>query len=176
MDKIDRDSDDVGEAPDGTSESGVNADAELVGAAEAPLELGAGRYLLAAFFTLGLIGAYVLGRTMAALWASAANKDWFARSLPSLAAAGEDTQSLWSTALASVVALLLVVRTYRKPSVRAWGEGVVLELAKCVWPTKKDVTNYTTVVIVVSLLCTAYLTVLDRLYAFVTSLVYGSGS
>jgi preprotein translocase subunit SecE len=176
MDQIDRDSDDVGDTTERDPDQLLDGSESAPSAPEVATELGAHRYLLAAFFALGLIGAYVLSRALGATWASLANRDWFVRALPRMAAANEDTQGLWSTALASLVALVTLVRVYRRPSVRAWAEGVVVELAKCVWPTRRDVTNYTTVVIVVSLICTAYLTVLDRLYAFVTGLVYGGGS
>ncbi|NJD18304.1 MAG: preprotein translocase subunit SecE [Gemmatimonadetes bacterium] len=48
-----------------------------------------------------------------------------------------------------------------------------VELAKVTWPTKKEVTRNTAIVIVASLVATFYLALLDRFWGFVTNLVYG---
>jgi preprotein translocase subunit SecE len=60
--------------------------------------------------------------------------------------------------------------------VRAWADEVAAELAKVVWPSRKDVTNSTFIVIVASTIATVYLALLDRLWAFITNIVYGDGS
>ena len=72
--------------------------------------------------------------------------------------------------------MVVVVRTYQKPEVRAWSGEVATELTKVKWPTKKEVSNSTIVVIAASAIATIYLMLLDRLWAFVTNLVYGDGS
>jgi preprotein translocase subunit SecE len=68
------------------------------------------------------------------------------------------------------------MRTYRRPDVREWTDEVASELLKVKWPTKKDVTNSTIVVIAASAVATIYLALLDRLWSFVTGIVYGTGS
>jgi preprotein translocase subunit SecE len=70
----------------------------------------------------------------------------------------------------------MVARTYRKPEVRTWADEVAAELQKVVWPSRKEVTSSTFIVIVASTLATVYLALLDRLWAFVTNIVYGDGS
>ena len=45
-----------------------------------------------------------------------------------------------------------------------------------VWPNRKEVTSSTFIVIVSSAVATLYLALLDRLWAFVTNIVYGDGS
>jgi len=74
------------------------------------------------------------------------------------------------------VALIVMLRTYRKPSTRQWTDDVTSEIVKVRWPTRKEVTNSTIVVITASLAATGYLFVLDRLWSFITNLVYGSGT
>ncbi len=146
------------------------------GGEEAAAQLGSDRYVLAGFFAAGMAVAYVLGRALQSAWVSAANKDWFSQNLPRLAAVADDDKSMYSVILGGIIALVLVFRTYKRADVRAWAEEVAAELAKCVWPSRKEVTNYTFVVIVASTVATVYLALLDRLWAFVTNIVYGDGS
>lgn len=83
---------------------------------------------------------------------------------------------MYSIVVGGIVALAFVYRTWRKPDVRTWADEVAAELQKVVWPSRKDVTNSTIIVIVASTVATIYLALLDRLWAFVTNIVYGDGS
>lgn len=159
------------EGDEGGDAEGDDADDE--GAAA---QLGTDRYVLAGFFAAGMAVAYVLGRALQSAWVSAANKDWFSQSMPTLAAVPDDDKSMYSVILGGLIALFLVYRTYKRPDVRAWADEVAAELAKCVWPNRKEVTSSTFVVIVASTIATVYLALLDRLWAFVTNIVYGDGS
>jgi preprotein translocase subunit SecE len=143
---------------------------------DAAAQLGSDRYVLAGFFAAGMAVAYVLGRAIDGAWVSASNKDWFSQSAPRLAAVPDDDKSMYSVILGGIIALVVVYRTYKRPDVRAWADEVAAELAKCVWPTRKDVTSSTFVVIVASAIATVYMALLDRLWAFVTNIVYGDGS
>jgi preprotein translocase subunit SecE len=146
------------------------------GGEEAAAQLGSDRYVLAGFFAAGMAAAYVLGRALQSAWVSASNKDWFSQNLPRLAAVPDDDKSMYSVILGGIIALVLVFRTYKRHDVRAWADEVAAELAKVVWPSRKEVTNYTFIVIVASTVATVYLALLDRLWAFVTNIVYGDGS
>lgn len=152
-------------SPDDEAEEGEEEE-------QAATQLGADRYVLAGFFAAGMLGAYVLGRTLQLLWATASNKDWFSRAVPRLAAVSDEDKGTISLIAAAVVALIFVVRTYRRADVREWTDEVASELTKVKWPNRKDVTNSTIVVIAASAIATVYLALLDRLWAFVTSLVY----
>jgi preprotein translocase subunit SecE len=156
----------------------ADADAEEAGedGAAAANQLGIRRYVMAGYFAAGMLAAYVLSRTFSAIWMTISNREWFAQALPALAAVSDDAKIEYSGIAALVIAVVATVRIYRRPGARAWSDDVAGELAKCVWPNKREVTSYTTVVIVVSLLSTAYLALLDRFYAFVTNIVYGNGS
>jgi preprotein translocase subunit SecE len=143
---------------------------------QAAAQLGSDRYVLAGFFAAGMMGAYVIGRAIQATWISASNRDWFAQTFPRMAAVPDEDKAMYGIILGGVISLIAVYRTYKNPEVRAWSDEVAAELAKVVWPSRKDVTSSTFVVIVASTVATLYLALLDRLWAFVTNLVYGDGS
>ena len=160
------------ESQEGESEEGADGDSE----AAVARQLGADRYVMAGFFALAILGGYVLGKTIQTIWANLSGRDWFNRSVPSLASVADESRTTISMVLGGLVALVLVLRTYRRPDVREWTDEVASELMKVKWPTKKDVTNSTLVVIAASSFATLYLALLDRLWSFVTSIVYRTGS
>jgi len=163
---------------DSEGEASEKAPEELVGAEEdeSAGQLGSERYVLAGFFAAGMLGAFVLGRAIQSIWAGVSNKDWFSTTVPRLAAVADDDKSTISLIIGAVIALVVVIRTYRKPEVRAWTDEVASELAKVKWPTRKEVWNSTVIVIAASTVATVYLALLDRLWAFITNIVYGDGS
>lgn len=168
----------LGAAGDALAEK-LDGDVEATGEegeGGAAAQLGAERYVLAGFFAAGMLGAYILGKFVHGVWDYLANKDWFAQSLPRVASVGDDEKTTISLVIGGIAALILVLRTYRKPDVRAWTDDVAGELTKVKWPTKKEVYNSTVVVIAASAIATIYLAMLDRLWGFITNLIYGDGS
>lgn len=141
-----------------------------------PTQLGVQRYVFSAFFAVGIIAAYVLGQLVFTLWANFANRDFFALNLPTLAAVPDDSKETYALLVAGVLALGYVFRAYRKPDVRQWADDVADELVKVKWPTRKEVTSATIVVLTTSAFATLYLFVLDQFWSFLTNLVYGTGS
>jgi preprotein translocase subunit SecE len=142
----------------------------------AAAQLGSDRYVLAGFFATGMLGAYILGKAIQGLWIFASNKSWFAENFRQLAAVSDEDKGTYGVLVGGLIALITVYRTYKTPSIRTWSDEVAAELAKCVWPTRKEVTSSTFIVIVASAAATLYLALLDRLWAFVTNIVYGDGS
>jgi preprotein translocase subunit SecE len=157
-------------------EAAAEGEAELDGEEIAAGQLGSERYVLAGFFVAGMLGAFVTGRAIQSIWAGISNKDWFSTAVPRLAAVADDDKSTISLAIGALIALIVVIRTYRKPEVRTWTDEVASELAKVKWPTRKEVWNSTVIVIAASTVATVYLALLDRLWAFITNIVYGDGS
>jgi preprotein translocase subunit SecE len=160
-----------GEGKLATADGEVEEEAIEVAAAS----LGTTRYVMAGFFAAGMLGTYVLARALHGLWSLVATKDWFHRTFPQVAGIADDTMTTYAFIFAGVVGVIFVFRTYRKPEVKEWSNEVATELTKVKWPTKKEVSNSTVIVIVASLLATVYLALLDRLWMFVTGLVYGGG-
>lgn len=152
------------------------APGETEGEAVAAAQLGTDRYVMAGFFAAAILGGYVLGRVIHGLWANLANRDWFGQAVPWLAAVPDEDKSAYGTVVGGIIALIVVIRAYRKPDLRAWCDEVAAELSKVKWPTRKEVSNSTLVVIAASAIATIYLALLDRLWAFVTNIVYGDGS
>ena len=77
-------------------------------------------------------------------------------------------------AIGAVIGIVAVIQTYRKETIRRWADEVAGELAKVTWPTRDIVTNGTIVVVIASFIATAYVGILDRLWSFLTNLVYGA--
>jgi preprotein translocase subunit SecE len=174
-DSPERDASDEDSAAKTQDESAAEAESELDGE-EAAGQLGSERYVLAGFFVAGMLGAFVTGRAIQSIWAGISNKDWFSSAVPRLAAVADDDKSTISLLIGAVIALIVVIRTYRKPEVRTWTDDVASELAKVKWPTRKEVWNSTVIVIAATAVSTVYLALLDRLWEFVTNIVYGNGS
>jgi preprotein translocase subunit SecE len=155
------------QAPDETSQGSAS---ELDSAV--PAQLGAQRYVLAAFFTAGIAVTFVFSKVLAAIWTRLAESAWVAQHVPFVSVLGEEERSEWSMIVAAVFGLVTIVRVYRRPLVRTWTSEVGSELAKVTWPSKKEVTNSTMVVILASAFATVFLALLDRFWGFVTDLVY----
>ncbi len=168
---------DEAEPAEGAAVPGETEGAEAEGEGEvSAAQLGTDRYVMAAFFAAGMLFAYIIGKVIHGVWSTISNKDWFSRTVPALAAIGDDEKTTYGMVIGGIIALVVVLRTFRNPEVRTWADDVASELAKVKWPTKKDVTNSTFVVITATAVATLYLALLDRFWAFVTNLVYGDGS
>lgn len=154
-----------------TAEDGEEEEDEIL-----PSQLGTQRYVFAAFFAGVIVCGYVLGKLIHGTWGWASNREWFYGRFPGLAAVPDDSKTTYGLAIGSLVALLVGIRTYRKPDVRRWTDEVTAEMTKVKWPTRKEVYGSTVVVIAGSLLACAYLFLLDQFWSFVTGLVYGTGS
>ena len=175
-DSPERDASDEDSSAKAQDELAAEGEAELDGEELAAGQLGSERYVLAGFFAAGMLGGYVVGKAIDGIWVAVSSKDWFSSAVPSLASVADDDKSTISLLLGAVIALIVVIRTYRKPEVRTWTDEVASELAKVKWPTRKEVWNSTVIVIAASTVATVYLALLDKLWAFITNIVYGDGS
>lgn len=149
--------------------AGSNAEDE-----QAVSELGSDRYIFAAFFAAGGLTAFLIGRITAAIWNSLAENPSAVRQFPQLLRFSEDERPTYTMLAGAVIATLLVISNLRKEGVRSWAEGVASELGKVHWPDKEIVTNGTVVVMAAGVFATLYIGLLDRLWGFVTMLVYGT--
>jgi preprotein translocase subunit SecE len=137
-------------------------------------DVGVEKYVHAAFFGGGVVFAFLVGKTLAAVWNSLATWPWAARQVPVILSLTEDERPTVTTIVGAVAALVVVFRSYRTESVRGWADGVATELAKVYWPDRETVSSGTVVVIAASLFATLYVGVLDRFWGFLTMLVYGT--
>jgi len=140
----------------------------------APAQLGATKYVHAAFFAGGILVAYISGKILAGLWNRLAEWPAAVRTVPQLLRYGEDERATFTMVAGAVIGLIAVIQTYRKAHIRRFADEVAVELSKVTWPNKEAVTNGTVVVVVATAVATIYIALLDRFWAFVTALIYGA--
>jgi preprotein translocase subunit SecE len=154
-------------APEQTSAENEH-DAPVAGA------LGAARYVHAAFFMLAILGAYIASKVLVLAWGAIAEWPAAVRAVPQLVAYAEEQREGITLVVGAVGGTIAVIQAYRKERVRGWADGVAGELSRVTWPTRETVMNGTFVVVLASAIATVYVTILDRLWGFLTNLVYGA--
>jgi preprotein translocase subunit SecE len=120
------------------------------------------------------LAAYLAGKILVMGWNSLAAWPAAVRAVPQLVSYGEEQRDTYSLVAGATIGTLLVVQSYRKESVRTWATEVAAELSKVTWPTREAVLNGTIVVVVASALGTIYIAMLDKIWGFLTTLVYGA--
>ena len=155
--------------PDAIQAEGTEVEGE-----EAASTFGSERYVHAAFFVAGILAAYLSAKTLGMAWNSLAAWAPAVRAVPQLVSFAEEQRESYSLGAGAVIGTAVVIQSYRKESVRTWAGEVSAELSKVTWPTREAVMNGTLVVVVASALATVYVTILDRIWSFLTTLVYGA--
>jgi preprotein translocase subunit SecE len=153
---------------------GVGDPSNVVEVGTQPAQLGAGRYVHAAFFALATLSGYLSDRLFTSLWNWLAEWPFAVQHVPQLLRLSEDERGSVGSLVGVAVGLGTLFYFYKKPAIRLWAEEVAGELTKVTWPDRETVTNGTVIVIVASLVATVYVTLLDRLWGFATRLIYGS--
>jgi preprotein translocase subunit SecE len=136
--------------------------------------IGTDKWVFAAFFAGAIGAAFLVGKTLASLWNRLAEEAWVVRQAAFLLRYPEDERPMFTTILGGLVGVAVMVYCLRTESVRRWADDVALELSKVTWPKRETVTNGTIVVIAAGVFATVYIGLLDRLWGFVTMLVYGA--
>jgi preprotein translocase subunit SecE len=167
----------VGTEVRGSSEAGASREPIVSGAdAEGGVveHLGVFKYVFAAFFCGGIGVAWLAGKMLASAWSRLVEWPWAVRSFPVLLRYAEDERATYTTAIGAVVGVIALIFCMRNEGIRRWADDVAIELSKVTWPDKDTVTNGSIVVIAAGVFATVYIGLLDRLWAFVTMLVYGA--
>jgi preprotein translocase subunit SecE len=130
----------------------------------APLQLGHTRYVYAAYMA-GALG-------IAFLFSKIGHAAWFRLSQwkPDLGEPKDELVIAGSVIVGAGTALYY----WRRQDARQYANEVAEELSKVTWPSRKEVTNSTAVVIATTLAATVFFALMDRFWGFVTNLVYGS--
>jgi len=136
--------------------------------------LGAARYVHAAFFLIAILGAYVSSKALVLAWGAIAEWPAAVRAVPQLVAYAEDQREEVTLVVGLAAGTIGVIQAYRKETVRGWADSVASELSRVTWPTRETVLNGTLVVVLASAIATVYVTILDRFWSFLTTLVYGA--
>jgi preprotein translocase subunit SecE len=168
-------SDDVAQLAEGTE--GAPAELAAPGEGDDAVEaaaFGSEKYVHAAFFAAGILAAYLASKLLVAGWNNLAAWPAAVRSVPQLVSYTEEQRDSFTLVAGAAVGTITIVQSYRKESVRTWANEVAAELSKVTWPTREAVLNGTVVVVVASALATVYVAVLDKIWGFLTTLVYGA--
>ena len=137
--------------------------------ATAPTQLGHRRFVYAAYLAATIAAAFVLTKALDFGWfkASAWKPEWFLT-------LGIEPRDEIIVPLSVAIAVFLGVRYWRNLKVRTMAEEVAEELTKVTWPTRNEVTNSTTVVIITTIFATIFFALMDQFWLWVTKHVYGS--
>jgi preprotein translocase subunit SecE len=138
----------------------------------ATTQLGTARYVHAAFVAAAVFVGYVTAQIFTLIWNSLAAWPTALQHLPQLVRYDEEVRGDIGLVFGAVVAIIAVIRIYKRPNIRVWADEVAAELTKVTWPDRESVTNNTIIVIVASVAATLYVTVLDRFWGFATGLIY----
>jgi preprotein translocase subunit SecE len=129
----------------------------------APTQLGARRFVYAAYFA-GAIGiAFISSKALDFAWLKLQNYQ------PSI---GEPRDEIVMP-LAGVIGGGAALYYWYRTRARQLAEEVAAEMSKVTWPSRTEVTNGTVVVIVTTVVSTVFFALMDKFWGFVTNLVYG---
>lgn len=129
-----------------------------------PTQLGHKRFVYAAYLAGGILVAFLATKAVDLAWTRLGQ--W----KPDF---GEPRDEIVAP-LAAVIGALVALRYWRDQKVRKLAEEVAEELTKVTWPSRKEVTSSTTVVILATAFATIFFFLMDKFWSFVTNLVYGS--
>lgn len=131
-------------------------------AAATPMQLGYTRFVYAAYMAGAMLVAF--------LTAKAAHVAWYrlGQWKPEL---GEPRDEIVYVA-AGIIGVMVALYYWRKPESRQYANEVAEELSKVTWPSRKEVTNSTTVVLFYTLFATGFFYLMDQFWGFVTDKIY----
>lgn len=140
----------------------AESEAEADDAAGTPVQLGYQRYVYAAYMAGALLVAFLVAKIGHVAWYRLGQwKPEF----------GEPKDDILYPA-AAVVGIAIALYYWRKQDARQYANEVAEELSKVTWPSRKEVTNSTTVVVLTTLFATVFFALMDRFWSFITDKIY----
>ena len=127
-----------------------------------PIQLGYQRYVYAAYMALALLSAFLVAKIGHTSWYRLGQ--W----KPEL---GEPQDEILFP-IAGLIGVAIALYYWRKPEARQYANEVAEELSKVTWPSRKEVTNSTTVVVLTTLFATVFFALMDRFWGFITDKIY----
>ncbi len=155
--KPDKDDDDVDK-----DATGKKDEDEQEQDSNAPIQLGYQRYVYAAYMAGAMLVGFLAAKIGHAAWYRLGQ--W----KPEL---GEPKDELVYP-VAGLVGIVVAVYYWRKPEARQYANEVAEELSKVTWPSRKEVTNSTTVVVLTTVFATVFFALMDRFWSFITDKIY----
>jgi preprotein translocase subunit SecE len=161
--------DEGAEATRALATTDANADERAAGDEEhdvspvAPTQLGARRFVYAAYFAAAIGIAFIASKAIDFAWLKLQNYQ------PSI---GEPRDEIVMP-IAGIVGAGTAVYYWYRTKARQLAEEVAAEMSKVTWPSRTEVTNGTVVVIVTTIVSTVFFALMDKFWGFITNLVYG---
>jgi preprotein translocase subunit SecE len=144
------------------AEAAGKADDAAREAAASPLQLGYTRFVYAAYMGGAMLVAFLVAKAGHLAWYRAGQ--W----KPELGEPHDELVYL----VAGVIGVAVALYYWRKPTSRQYANEVAEELSKVTWPSRKEVTNSTTVVLFYTLFATVFFALMDQFWKYVTDKIY----
>lgn len=141
---------------EGSEESEQSADANV------PVQLGYQRYVYAAYMAAAMLVGFLVAKIGHAGWYRLGQ--W----KPEFGEPKDEIVYL----VAGLIGVLVAVYYWRKAEARKYVMEVAEELSKVTWPSRKEVTNSTTVVVFTTVFATVFFALMDRFWGFITDKIY----
>ena len=137
-------------------------------APSAPVQLGYRRYVYAAYMAGAIAIAFLSTKVIDYAWFKTAQWKplWFGQYVEPIDEA--------VVIAGGVIGVSVAVYYWRNKKVRTLIEEIAEELTRVTWPTRQEVTNSTTVVIIATAFATIFFALMDQFWLWVTKHVYGS--
>ena len=134
----------------------------------APVQLGYRRYVYAAYMAGAIAIAFLSTKVIDYAWFKTAQwkPGWFGQWV-------EPVDEVVVIA-GGVIGVGVAIYYWRHKKVRTLIEEIAEELTRVTWPSRQEVTNSTTVVIIATAFATIFFALMDRFWLWVTKHVYGS--
>lgn len=173
LEKVKDEAADDADAPDASdspaTEAGAEGEPNEVGepsaegaSVDTPVQLGYQRFVYAAYMAGALLVAFLVTKIGHVGWYRLGQwKPEF----------GEPKDELLYP-IAALVGVVVTLYYWRKPGARQYANEVAEELSKVTWPTRKEVTSSTTVVVLTTVFATVFFALMDRFWGFVTDKIY----
>lgn len=144
------------------AETSSDAKDEVEEEGGAPVQLGYQRYVYAAYMAGAMLTAFLIAKIGHAGWYRLGQ--W----KPDF---GEPKDEVVYP-VAGVVGILIAIYYWRKADARQYADEVAEELSKVTWPSRKEVTSSTTVVVLTTIFATVFFALMDRFWGFITDKIY----
>jgi len=149
-------------SPDALAKSETSDEEEVAEGVAVPVQLGYQRYVYAAYMAGALLAAFLFAKIGHASWYRLGQ--WKTE-------LGEPKDE-YVFPIAGVLGVAVAIYYWKKPDARKYADEVAEELSKVTWPSRKEVTNSTTVVVLTTLFATVFFALMDRFWGFITDKIY----
>ncbi len=137
-------------------------------APNAPVQLGYRRYVFAAYMAAAIAVAFLSTKVIDYAWFKTAQwkPEWFGQYV-------EPVDEI-VVIIGGFIGVGFAIYYWRNKKVRTLIEEIAEELTRVTWPSRQEVTNSTTVVIIATAFATIFFALMDQFWLWVTKHVYGS--